>query len=219
MNIYLVYRIYQPDERPDKYDRSVFYGWSKNKSIIKVFTQQRSKGKYHLIKIDEDDISNLYPDSDKSPVDDDHMIDFVILKSVSTGESYHFITTSNELCNAEILIQRMMHDASSLSEDGFKLNDINLFYNIKDEYLKALYYIGFRPDDLDILYPSADYHDDINNIQTIEEDIEDAYTYPYDESRFEVSKRKPMGMMNFTDISNKILYSLEAFVKVLKDDL
>ena len=182
MNIYLVYRIYQPDERPDKYDRSVFYGWSKNKSIIKVFTQQRSKRKYHLIKIDEDDISNLYPDSDKSPVDDDHMIDFVILKSVSTGESYHFITTSNELCNAEILIQRMMHDASSLSEDGFKLNDIN-------------------------------------NIQTIEEDIEDAYTYPYDESRFEVSKRKPMGMMNFTDISNKILYSLEAFVKVLKDDL
>lgn len=216
--MYLVYRIYSQEERPDISDRSIFYGWSKDKSMIKVFVEQRSKKKYKVCKIDDNDISKIYPNEITCPIDDEHMIDFIILQSSSTGDEYHFFTTAYELCNTEKLIQRMVREHISLGDNQYSFKLVNLFYNLDEYYLKALLYIGFKPEDLDILFPSADYHDDINNIQTTYDEIDDAYN-TNSKNIIESLKRRPGGLMNFEDVSNKIVYSLESFIKVLKNDL
>lgn len=212
---YLVYRVYTRDERPNIDERASFYGWSNNKSMIKAFTSQRSKKKYKILKVDQDEIARRFSEE----IDDEEAaLDFVKIKSASTHEEIFFITTMNELKETEKRIQRMFIDQASLSGIDGKGNYLEMFMNLDDYYADALYYIGFRPPEVDILFPSADYHDDYSNITKIEELIDDAYDGKY-QSPAEVRDNRIPGLVAIEDVANKIYYSVESFVKVLKDDL
>lgn len=212
---YLVYRVYTRDERPNIDERASFYGWSNNKSMIKAFTSQRSKKKYKVLKVDQDEIARRFSEE----IDDEEAaLDFVKIKSASTHEEIFFITTMNELKETEKRIQRMFIDQASLSGIDGKGNYLEMFMNLDDYYADALYYIGFRPPEVDILFPSADYHDDYSNITKIEELIDDAYEGKY-QSPGEVRDNRIPGLVAIEDVANKIYYSVESFVKVLKDDL
>jgi hypothetical protein len=190
--------------------------------MIKLFIEQRSRDKYQIYKMDEDKVKYLYSNDAASPIDDkNRMIDFVQLQSVS-GDTYYFITTGFELCNAEKLIQRMVRKHCSFDKSNNIEKTVKLFMCLKDEYIELLYYIGYRPKELDILFPSADYNDNIDNIQSVEDCIDDAYEIPYNKIKNNIIDslgHRPGGLNTIPDIASKIVYSFEAFIKVLKDDL
>jgi len=219
---YLVYRIYTKKERPNVKDRSIFYGWSKNKSIINAFMNQRTKSKYMSIKLYSDDprLENMRSDY----IDEHHMIDFVILHSSADPLiNIKFFTTTNEMMNTEIQIQRLFHESSPLSNiDPDEISVyVNMMLNLKDKYFDALDFIGFRPQEIDQLYDSSDEKDNFNNL----EDIENQITEAYEDSMYQCSEgiikgyREPFGSNVIDDIASKVIYSIESFVKVLKDDL
>lgn len=212
---YLIYRIYSRDERPDDDERARFYGWTRSKSMMKGFISQRNKKKYKIIKADEEEIAKVFSEE----VDDANvMLDFVKLKSAATHEEIYFISTMNELCEAEKQIQRMFIDQASLSEIDGNGDYLQMFINLDPYYADALYYIGFRPPEVDIMFPSADYHDNYSDITKIEELIDDAYEGKYESPGVSRNNQVP-GLVAIEDVANKIYYSIESFVKVLKDDL
>lgn len=215
---YLVYRIYHKSERSDDTDRSRFYGWSTNKNIIKAFRKQRNQKKYKIIKMSENEISKTFSED----IDDiDAMIDYIKLRSVKTNEKMTLFLTLNEMRETEKKIQRMFLDQASLSRIQGTGNYLQMFLHLDNYYADALYFIGFRPREVDDLFPSADYHDDYSSIEKIEEEIDAAYEEMYQFPREIVKKttESAVGLAVIEDASNKIYYSLESFIKVMKDDM
>lgn len=215
---YLVYRIYTKEERPNADERSVLYGWSMNKSIIKAFCNQRNKDKYMVIRMSNDDIIRTFSEE----IDDtDAMIDFIKLKSAKTHEVIYLFMTLNEMRETEKKIQKMFLDQAALENIPDDGNYLNLFMNLKDYYADALFFIGFRPREVDVIFPSADPRDDYASIDRISQQIDEAYDglfgYPQEELR-----RNPeniVGMSKIEDVANKICYSIESFIKVMRDDM
>lgn len=209
---YMVFRYHNGKDGTD--ERAIFYGWTHSKVVLKAFFKQRDKEKYRVIKMYDEDIAEKFSEDN---TDDENKIDFIKLKSASSGDEIYFFMTHRELLDAEIMIQRYFSDLCSLSElpDG---NYINMFINLNDYYKDALYYIGYRPQEIDVLFPSADDMDNYNNIEYVEEQISDAYTqfYAFD-ARPDV--HAPFGGSVFDDDFRKVLYSLENFVRVLKNDM
>lgn len=215
---YLVYRIYHNSECSDFTDRSRFYGWSTNKNIIKAFRKQRNQKKYKIIKMSENEISKTFSED----IDDiDAMIDYIKLRSVKTNEKMTLFLTLNEMRETEKKIQRMFLDQASLSRIQGTGNYLQMFLHLDNYYADALYFIGFRPREVDDLFPSADYHDDYSSIEKIEEEIDAAYEEMYQFPRETVKKttESAVGLAVIEDASNKIYYSLESFIKVMKDDM
>jgi hypothetical protein len=68
--------------------------------------------------------------------------------------------------------------------------------------------------------PAADYRDDPGEIMGITELIEQAYDgaamSPYETYK---NKTELPGLSMLTDVASKILYSVESFIKVLREDL
>lgn len=215
---YLVYRIYHKSECSDATDRSRFYGWSTNKNIIKAFRKQRNQKKYKIIKMSENEISKTFSEN----IDDiDAMIDYIKLRSVKTNEKMTLFLTLNEMRETEKKIQRMFLDQAALSRIPGTGNYLQMFLHLDNYYADALYFIGFRPREVDDLFPSADYHDDYSSIEKIEEEIDAAYEEMYQFPREIVKKstESAVGLAVIEDVSNKIYYSLESFIKVMKDDM
>lgn len=215
---YLVYRVYDKKERPDIYERSRLYGWSKNKNVAKAFLRQRSSNKYSVIKMPQEKLAEIFSENYE---DSEFMIDFIKLKSAETHEEFIVFMTRTEMLEAEIKIQRMFHNLSSLNNIPGDGNYLELFLNLKDYYAEALRYIGYRPSEVDILFPSANFHDDISDVSNVIDQIELAYNggscFPTETETYGVSA--PLGLSTIDDVANKILYSLESFIKVLKDDM
>lgn len=215
---YLVYRVYTRKERPDYDDRSRFYGWSKSKAVIKAFSEQRNRKKYKIFKMNKEEIvKTLSEDID----DADAMIDILTLKSVKTGEEMYLFTTNNELRECEKKIQRMILDQASLENIEGDGNYLEMFINLDEYYADALYIIGYRPREVDILFPSADYHDDPSDITKVEEVIDDAYdgVAAFPQEVYGCQPNRLLGLSTLDDPTNKIFYSIESFIKVLRDDL
>lgn len=215
---YLVYRIYHKSECSDSTDRSRFYGWSTNKNIIKAFRKQRNQKKYKIIKMSENEISKIFSEN----IDDiDAMIDYIKLRSAKTNEKMSLFLTLNEMRETEKKIQRMFLDQAALSRIPGTGNYLQIFLHLDNYYADALHFIGFRPREVDDLFPSADYHDDYSSIEKIEEEIDAAYEEMYQFPREIVKKstESAVGLAVIDDVSNKIYYSLESFIKVMKDDM
>lgn len=215
---YLVYRVYTKEERPDIDERFVLYGWSTNKSIVKAFCKQRNKNKYHVIKMSNDDIIRTFSEE----IDDtDAMIDFIKLKSAKTHEVIYLFMTLNEMRETEKKIQKMFLDQASLERIPGNGNYLELFLNLDDYYADALFFLGYRPREVDIMFPSADPRDDYASIDRISEQIDQAYDglfgYPQEELRREADK--VIGLSTIEDVANKICYSIESFIKVMRDDM
>jgi hypothetical protein len=214
---YLIYRIYGEKEKPGEVKNTVLFGWTRIKSVAKAFLGQRNPKKYILYKVDEE---NLHSDfSEDPPVDT--MIDYIKLKSASTGEENLFFTTVQEAQEAEKKIQRVFSEMCSLENTSRSKNGkdimyyLTIFTNIIPYYADALYDIGFRPPELNILFDSADFEDD---------DIYERIDLAYSEGRnpvekyYRISEELP-GQSVMEDVSKIILYSLESFIRVLRDDL
>jgi len=216
--IYIVYRVYSKEERTSEYDvKARFYGWSLNKNVIKAFTSQRSKSKYKVIKtyIEFDNMQ-----FDGIDLDSDNMIDFIKLRSAKTHEEFHLFMTANEMKEAEIRIQVYFRDLCYISDINGKCDYVKMFLSLKDHYRDALDYIGYRPPELSAMFDSADYRDDPGDIMGITELIEEAYSgSSISPSESYDRNNNPPGLSVLSDIAIRILYSVESFVKVLRDDL
>lgn len=214
---YIVYRIYSKKERPKLDERSSYYGWSESKSVIKAFLQQRSPDKYKVYKINKE---NIAPSMFDEVNDSYNMIDYIKLKSAATQEEFSLFMTMGEMKECEKSIQKMFIDKCSLSDIKGEGNYLEMFLNLDEYYADALFYIGFRPEEVDIMFPSSDYHDDYSNYVKIEEAIDDAYdgAYMHPEEVYDKNKFIP-GLCAMDDVSKMLYYSLESFIKVLIDDL
>lgn len=216
MKKFVVYRVFSKKERPEK-NRYVYYGWSSSKSVIKAFLKQRNPKKYDILKIDTDEVGSITEDID----DDGCMIDYIKIRSAKTDEEICLFLTRNELKECEIFIQQMFIDQASLSNIDGDGNYVNMFLALDKYYADALFLIGYKPKEVDILFPSADYHDDYSSYLTMEEILDEAYDSLYD-NPYEEVKHVPMnipGLGASLDISNKLYYSFESFIKALKDNL
>ena len=216
---YLVYRVYSEKERPriPLNDRIVLYGWSSSKSIIKAFFEQRSKKKYKVKKVLEED-AYMHMGAELDPM---YCIDYIDLKTSSTDETITLFMTKNELKEAQVAIHNYFSDLCRLVErDNGKMHLLELYINIDDYYLDPLQYIGFKPPELDILFDSVEYRESDDPAYDIEGLINSAYDSAYDVPHETVYHDGLIpGFSTLPSISDKILYSAESFIKVLKNDM
>ena len=215
--LFLVYRVYSAKERPDtsRDARMVFYGWTYNKNVIKALFTQRDKSKYYVVKTDKEEIGDNYAEN---MLEYDSMIDYIPLKFASTKEEIKFFTTKEEMQQAEIRIQRMFREMCNLVDrDKGNIILLTLFMNLKDYYAFPLEYIGFQPPEINDLFQSMDAE---SSLEDIEDLITDGYSSalqsPYEEI---VHSNKIPGLTFLGNTYLKILYSVESFIKVLKEDL
>lgn len=210
---YLVFRSYKKKERSDPMDRKVFYGWSQSKNVILAFLEQRNSKKYYVQKMSEDAVSKLFGEE----LEDGTMINFVELRSAKSLEMVKLFITPFELKESEKRIQKMFRDASTLSPSAGEdiMSVIELFMNLDDYYGQALFFLGFRPSEIDDLFPSADPSDDWSNTLPIEDQIDDSYY----NSDCDIPGMVPVTPFILENVSKQIIYSLESFIKVLRDDM
>lgn len=217
--IYVIHRVYSKKEKYINDRKSYLYGWTDNKSILKAFLSQRTKSKYGIDEIYADPEDIL--DGQYNDLDSNNMLNYIILKSVNNKiDDYYFFMTYNELQETEKRIQKYFRDLCSISNIYYDDDYLGMLSHINEYYARALDFIGYRPPELSAMYPSADYTDDPGEIIGITELIDSAYCgaaiHPYEE--INVNGKIP-GLSMLTDISTKIIYSVESFIKVLKDDL
>ncbi len=215
---YLVFRVYTEKERPaaSSSERIVFYGWTRNKSVLKAFLEQRTKGKYKFKKLYDEDIAYYYSED---ITDESTMIDILELHFSKTGETAKMFMTAKEMKEGEKAIQRMFREQASTfkcSEDGSKWVYLNMFVNLIDYYAEALDFLGYRPPELNNLEDTLVASEE----DEVEEMIEMAYNGVFDhpEEVYEPDY-KPKGLSAIGDVAHKILYSVESFVKALREDL
>lgn len=224
--LYLIFRIYSKKEQPDPKSRSKHWGWSTSKDVVKALFRQRSKKKYKVISIICEEVTEQFKimADHNNYFDLEMMVDIVQLKSSKTGETVNMFTTSAELREYEIKIQEKMRELSSISSikdvKGSGMNILELFVNLQDEYADALYRIGYRPRELDALdgnmfYGSGELDDDLEN--QIFQAYEGAISSPTED--YEGFYREPPGLSNIEDSAHMILYSVESFIMILKEDL
>lgn len=216
-HIYLVYRVYSKKERPDyNNNRITFYGWTNNKNVIKAFFQQRDKSKYRVYKTCMEELAERFSENN---LESNNFIDYLPLRFVSTGEKINFFMTVDEMQEAEIKIQRYFREKCELvTIDRGNTILLNLFMNLDNYYADALEYIGFIPPEMNDLFPTANPLED--NIEDIEDLISDGYDTYYGapvERLDHLSTAPGISMMD--KVYTKILYSVESFVKILKEDL
>lgn len=212
---YLVFREYTPKERPDRNERLVFYGWTKQKEMILAFLKQRSPKKYRIRKVNLEDIKKIYGED----LNMDMELDFAELKSVKTKEKIYLITTKLEMNETEKKVSRLFRELSSISSmcSDCVMEVLRLFVNLDEYYAIALFFLGFRPPELDDLFPSADPTDDYSNTQMLEDSIDEEYTMvPWDHG---LGNMNPITPWITEDTSKQLIYSFESFIKVLREDM
>lgn len=210
-----MFREYTAKERPERSERLIFYGWTRNKDMILAFLRQRSSKKYRIRKVYLEDIKKIYGD-DLSP---DTELDFVELLSAKTREKIYLITTKLEMNETEKKVSRLVRELSSLSYvcSDCIMEVLRLFINLDEYYAVALFFLGFRPPELDELFPSADPRDDYSNTEMLEDSIDEEYTtVPWDHG---LGNMNPITPWITEDVSKQLIYSFESFIKVLREDM
>lgn len=214
---YLVFRYYSPDEGSDIHyqDRTVFYGWTDHKPVLKAFMAQRSESKYLVKKLPKLEVTEMVEHGIHEEIDESNrMIDFIKLKSSISGEEFILFMTGYEMEETEKQIQSAIRSFASIdmfeqydAEDEYRL--VNIFSNLKDRYADSLYYIGFRPRELDSLFAEDECED---NGYTVIDQISSGYSKKN-------SSHDPRGTKELLDDFSKIIYSLESFIKVMRQDM
>ena len=222
--VYLVYRYYNPKEYPDiqNKERNVYYGWTASKSVLQAFKKQRDFNKYNVRKITPEEIT---PYCDDLLLSDDKMIDFVSVYSTTYSDRISLFLTKDELKEAEIKINKIFDELCRLVDrDNGKLNLLTLYVNLIDEYAIPLEFIGFDPPELKTMFPPADdYRESMDSMWDCDSLMNNAFNYSDESYTYESYSDNGSYHTNYssTDISirDKIIYSLESFIKVLKEDM
>lgn len=199
---FIIYRVYNSEERLMAIRNTRLYGWTDNKKVLKAFLKQRDESKYTFVEMDEEEVGRVF--SESSPPTDG-MINYIKLKSSKTDEETTLFMTPNELIEIEKKIQMMFEELCSINNFPFANEEkeilyfVNLIMNIKEKYFEALYYIGYRPREIDMIF---DHVDEPYAREQLLDLSYGHYLYPASD-----------------DISKIVIYSLESFVKVMIDDL
>ena len=207
---FLIFRIYTNKQKKEENKKNYLYGWTYSKNILKAFFMQRDKSKYDVVKISDDEIGEIYSEN---YIAEDLELDYVNIKFASNGKVLKFYTNKDELATIEMKIHTYFSNLCSFSEYDVETIDrlVKLFGHLENIYDEALEVIGFRPSELDSLFPG---HDDEINYDGIAEELFNAY------SVYELNKKHVIpGLNSITDLSKVILYSVENFVKVAKEDM
>lgn len=211
MKIYVVFRYYNNKERPDveKKERYEFYGWSTKPEVIEAFQSQRDPRKYKVQKYTREELGRMFGENAMYP---ESKIDYVNIPIAATGERMSFFTTAAELMSAEKKVLRMMSDLARLvDKDEGRTRLLSLYINLDDWYKDALEYIGFIPPELSVLFDSKD------ETEEAEEAVDNLFSgYPNEENSSIV------GIENLSALNydyQKVIYSMESFIKVLVEDL
>lgn len=192
---YLVFRVYSEKERPNLSERMIFYGWTNSKSIIKAFLKQRDERKYKVIKMTDEEIIRQinYSDEIITPYT---FIDFIKLKSVNNDNEITLFTTLSEKNEVEKRIQKMFNELSSIKSIHGRGNYVDMILNLDEYYLMPLLILGYRQEE----------------IYLFEDDSEER-------SKSIERYRKNLEIIEIDDTFAKIIYSIESFIKILKNDL
>lgn len=191
-----------------------FYGWSVYRKAIKTFLKQRKKskylvkvGKYHDLELMEgvlDTNASLY------------MLDTISLPSQS-GYDMVLLTTKRELNLFEKDLALRLKDYCSMDkvDNG---NDIHAYVTmyelLLDEYQIPLQTIGYYPHELEEMYGSEE--DDARAyLDAVYDDIS---SLDYDTKLSMMLAKAPLRNQYLSSgLLSKIIYSAEAFIKVMRD--
>ena len=215
--VYIIYRKFNKKEQQIHDIKYRFYGWSPNKSVAKAFVSQRSKGKYAIYKtfMNKD---TMYSE-DGHELYNENMINFIRLKSVKYDGEFDIFMTADEMQEAEKRIQRYFRELCSISSIPGNYDYLSMITHLDDYYAMALDFIGYRPPEISAMYPSADFRDDPGEIMGIDELIEEAYSGSViSPSENYTNPTTLPGLSMLNDVASKVLYSVESFIKVLRED-
>lgn len=191
-----------------------FYGWSIYRKAIKTFLKQRKKskylvkvGKYHDLELMEgvlDTNASLY------------MLDTISLPSQS-GHDMILLTTKHELNLFEKDLALQLKDYCSMDkvDNG---NDIQTYVTmyelLLDEYQIPLQTIGYYPHELEEMYGGEE--DDARAyLDAVYDDIS---SLDYDTKLSMMLAKAPLRNQYLSSgLLSKIIYSAEAFIKVMRD--
>ena len=191
-----------------------FYGWSVYRKAIKTFLKQRKKskylvkvGKYHDLELMEgvlDTNASLY------------MLDTISLPSQS-GHDMILLTTKHELNLFEKDLALQLKDYCSMDkvDNG---NDIQTYVTmyelLLDEYQIPLQTIGYYPHELEEMYGSEE-DDTRAYLDAVYDDIS---SLDYDTKLSMMLAKAPLRNQYLSSgLLSKIIYSAEAFIKVMRD--
>lgn len=214
--VFIVIRVY-----PDDHTRDHVYGWSESKKIIQAFMKQRSSDKYQVFRMTSEELAQMFSEN---AMEATNQIDYFKIQSAHTGDTVVFFTTKDEMMEAERKIQKYFRELPHLIEhaDG-REEAVHLFTRLRKKYAEALDYLGFRPEEVEMIYDRDDWIGDNGelSIDAICEMIENNYSEKaIDEYRngWDNSK-KPLGTITSDDIYPRLLTSLESFIMVLKEEM
>lgn len=203
---YIIYRIYK--NRDEHY-----FGWTTDKNVLKGFIKQRSSKKYGFVRITEDEIEDKVPNTN-GELSKSLMINYIKLRSSRTGEEFIIFSTMSELREYEVKTHEFVQLLTALDTiDESRISFyVNLVLNLKQKYYDSLNYIGYRPKEIEELYDSMkgeEYYERIGDVYECMP-CEEYYNMPLD--------RMP-GLSVLDDVSDKIIYSIESFIKIMKDHM
>lgn len=202
------------------FKKNIPFAWTYDKTILKLFLEQRNEN-YKAVRSNRDEIQRIF---NRNGNESEQMIDFVILKSVSTGIEFKLFTTADELRTTEKLIQRLVNNKATLFNITNSIEKIEkyvkILVNLTDNFYNALYLIGFRPPEVLALF-RPDEHQMFEIDDAIDASYEGGWLPPNEyNSYWNGENRKKFYSTNLlSDLYTKVLYSLEAFIKVLIKDL
>lgn len=202
------------------FKKNIPFAWTYDKTILKLFLEQRNEN-YKAVRSNRDEIQKIF---NRNGNESERMIDFIILKSVSTGIEFKLFTTADELRTTEKLIQRLVNDKATLFNITNSIEKIEkyvkILMNLKDNFYNALYLIGFRPPEVLALF-KPDEHQMFEIDDAIDASYEGGWLSPNEYNSYwnGENRKKFYSIHLLSDLYTKVLYSLEAFIKILIKDL
>lgn len=225
---YMIFRVYSEKERPgvSYNDRIVFYGWTASKIVMKAFMKQRSKDKYVVKRLHDEDLQkyNLYSGLE-------NMVDFISLPSKTSGEKVNIFMTKNEMCEVERALSKFIRSSFTLQDiddDGTKESGkryqriLEMFVNLKEKYQDALDYFSIWPSELNSLYDDVEYREGDDSRYDVDYMIEASYNEEYDvphETYVHDSIAPGHRAVSAWKLTERLFYSAEAFIMIMRDNM
>lgn len=209
---YVVFRIYTSKERPEVRERSRVYGWTSSKKVLKAFMEQRDDKKYAVRKVPQEQLAS------KLKIFDDEteilMIDFIKINSAQTGEEFHLFMNESEKDEVEKRVVRIFDELCSIDNIKGDIDTyVNMIVHLEEKYYDALFYLGYRPKEIEAKFDTAGEFVTERDYAYYEGMPPEEYYYGSSESE------RNLRITSSGDISTKIIYSLESFVKAMRNDL
>lgn len=180
-----------------------YYGWSNSKAIINAFMQQRNPKKYIVDK----EIIPGNIEIEKYDCLAEFMIDTLRLKSSNDGQKYTIFMTKEEMMYIENSIRELQSSYYNFNNDPDSSSLMQMIFNLDEEYLQCLEFIGYRPLENSYLF----------------DEINEAYDYqlihPSSIDDVDVDRYSLPGERNISDKSKLLMYSLENVIRILGDKL